>query len=79
MKQMWKSTAKIFGRYLSSNPLQENDKSYVYFKIAEILNQLGSKAAFGYVGRPDRASPATGSIYRHKTEQTEVIEKVFTI
>ena len=53
--------------------------SYVYFKFASLLNETGAKAQFAYVGRPDRASPATGSIYRHKMEQTEIIEKVFKI
>lgn len=53
--------------------------SYVYFKFAHLLNEMGAKAQFGYVGRPDRASPATGSLYRHKIEQTEIIEKVFKV
>ena len=31
-----------------------------------------------YVGRPDRSSPATGSVYRHKVQQAEIINKVFS-
>jgi 2-oxoglutarate dehydrogenase E1 component len=53
--------------------------SYVYFKLVNLLQSLNSKASLSYVGRPDRASPATGSIYRHKIEQGDLIEKAFTI
>ncbi len=75
--ESYKNAKKVI--WAQEEPQNMGAFSYVYFKIAEVLNQLGSKATFGYVGRPDRASPATGSIYRHKTEQAEVIEKVFTI
>lgn len=52
---------------------------YVYFKLVNLLQSLNSKASLSYVGRPDRASPATGSIYRHRTEQADLIEKAFSI
>ncbi len=52
---------------------------FVYFKLVNLLQSLNSKASLSYVGRPDRASPATGSIYRHRTEQADLIEKAFSI
>jgi 2-oxoglutarate dehydrogenase E1 component len=52
---------------------------FVYFRFAELLNEMGSKAGFSYVGRPERASPATGSIYRHRAEQQQIIADVFKI
>jgi 2-oxoglutarate dehydrogenase E1 component len=41
------------------------------------MNQMGLKINFSYVGRPDRASPATGSVYRHKVEQQQLVADVF--
>jgi len=52
---------------------------FVYFKFAELMNQMGLKAAFSYVGRPERSSPATGSIYRHRAEQQQIVAEVFKI
>jgi 2-oxoglutarate dehydrogenase E1 component len=46
-------------------------------KFQSTLEGLNSKATFSYVGRPDRASPSTGSLYRHKVEQSELIQQVF--
>lgn len=53
--------------------------NFVYFKLVNLLQAMGSKASLSYVGRPDRASPATGSIYRHRNEQADLIEKAFSI
>lgn len=49
----------------------------VYFKFVDIIENEKLKVSFHYVGRPERSSPATGSIYRHKAEQTEIIQKCF--
>jgi 2-oxoglutarate dehydrogenase E1 component len=65
--------------WAQEEPQNMGSFSYVYFKFASLLTEMGSKAQFGYVGRPDRASPATGSVYRHKIEQAEIIEKVFKV
>lgn len=75
--ESFKNAKKVI--WAQEEPQNMGAFSYVYFKVAEMLTLLGSKATFGYVGRPDRASPATGSIYRHKIEQAEIVEKVFTI
>lgn len=50
---------------------------FVFFKFMEIINNMNLKLSIMYVGRPDRASPATGSIYRHKAEQQQIITDVF--
>lgn len=49
----------------------------VYFNFVEIMLSANIKANFAYVGRPDRASPATGSVYRHANEQAEIIANAF--
>lgn len=53
--------------------------NFVFFKISALLGEMNLKVNFTYAGRPDRASPATGSVYRHKVEQQQIIEKVFAI
>jgi 2-oxoglutarate dehydrogenase E1 component len=53
---------------------------FLYFKLSEMLQKEGlNKLAFHYVGRGERSSPAVGSLYRHKNEQTEIIKNAFTI
>ena len=74
--EKYKNAKKVI--WAQEEPQNMGAFSYVYFKITELMQQMGSKADLFYVGRPDRASPATGSNYRHKTEQIEIIEKVFT-
>jgi 2-oxoglutarate dehydrogenase E1 component len=49
----------------------------VYFKFVELVTKAGLKLSFEYAGRPERSSPATGSIYRHRTEQAEIIKSIF--
>jgi 2-oxoglutarate dehydrogenase E1 component len=49
----------------------------VYFKFFEVMAQEGLTIDFKYVGRPERSSPATGSIYRHQVEQNEIIQGCF--
>ena len=43
----------------------------------ELINQLNLRLGLTYVGRPERSSPATGSNYRHKAEQQQIIGDVF--
>lgn len=50
---------------------------HVYFRFVEIMLSANIKANFTYVGRPDRASPATGSNYRHINEQAEITANAF--
>lgn len=73
--QVYKNAKKIV--WAQEEPQNMGAFSYIYFKMNDFINQTQAKVAFSYVSRPDRASPATGSIYRHKQEQAELIEKVF--
>lgn len=82
----WK-VKDVFAKYSNAKKLvwaQEEPKNmgsyqFVYFKLAELLQQMNSKLAFSYVGRSERSSPATGSIYRHKAEQQKIIADVFKV
>ncbi|NUN06981.1 MAG: 2-oxoglutarate dehydrogenase E1 component, partial [Bdellovibrio sp.] len=49
----------------------------VYFRFVDVVSKAGLKLGFEYVGRPERSSPATGSIHRHKVEQAEIIKSIF--
>lgn len=51
---------------------------HVYFKFCDLFRKEKMKFELLYVGRPERSSPATGSIYRHKVEQTEIIQQAMT-
>jgi 2-oxoglutarate dehydrogenase E1 component len=50
---------------------------FVFFKFMDVINQMNLRVSMSYVGRPERSSPATGSIYRHKIEQQKVVADVF--
>lgn len=50
---------------------------HVHFKFIETLSKVGLKLDMKYVGRAERSSPATGSIYRHQVEQNEIIQGCF--
>ncbi len=46
------------------------------FVDERILELLGEQQALRYVGRPPAASPATGSLARHRAETVQLIEQV---
>lgn len=50
---------------------------HVYFRFLEILLNNNLRANIYYNGRPERSSPATGSVYRHTGEQADIIAKCF--
>lgn len=52
---------------------------HIYFKLAELLEKDFPGVKLHYAGRPERSSPATGSIYRHKIEQAQLIKELFNI
>lgn len=54
--------------------------STVYFDFTTLLKKMKMKEMeIEYVGRTARASPATGSEYKHKIEQTAIINRTFEI
>jgi len=89
LEQVYPFPAKQVAEVLKSYPklgtliwAQEEPKnmgSYqnVYFKFFEVMAQEGLTVDFKYVGRPERSSPATGSVYRHQVEQNEIIQGCF--
>lgn len=80
----WKMK-EIFALYSNAKKLvwtQEEPKNmgsyqFVHFRIMELLTQLKSNLEFSFVGRTERSSPATGSIYRHRIEQQKIISGAF--
>lgn len=73
----YKNLKKVI--WSQEEPQNMGSFNFVAFKIMQLLSDAGLKVEFNYAGRPDRASPATGSIYRHKVEQVELIERAFKI
>ncbi len=73
----YKNLKKIV--WAQEEPQNMGSFQFVYFKIMNLINEMNLKVSFSYAGRPDRASPATGSIYRHRTEQQQIVEKAFCI
>lgn len=80
--------AKILKTYPNLKNLvwcQEEPKNmgayqFIYFRLSEMLvKEKMMNLALHYVGRSERASPATGSIYRHKVEQAEIIKNCFSV
>lgn len=72
---------KLFPNLKSLVWAQEEPKNMgafqnIYFKFLDMFKKESLKWTLEYVGRPERSSPATGSVYRHKVEQTEIIQTV---
>lgn len=63
--------------WAQEEPKNMGSYQHIYFKFMEFFEKQNLKVNFKYVGRPERSSPATGSIYRHKVEQTEIIKGCF--
>lgn len=55
--------------------------SFVDRRIEKVIGESGNKACTRprYVGRPEAASPATGSGARHKYEQEKLVDEAITI
>jgi 2-oxoglutarate dehydrogenase E1 component len=89
LEQVFPFPAKQVAEVLKSYPKlknliwsQEEPKNmgayqHVYFKFVETLAKEGLKLDVKYVGRQERSSPATGSVYRHQVEQNEIIQGCF--
>ena len=92
VEQLYPTPTKQIAAVLKSYPnlknlvwVQEEPKNMgaypiIYFKLSEMLMKEGlTKLAVHYVGRGERSSPATGSLYRHKVEQAEIVKNCFAI
>ena len=66
--------------WVQEEPRNMGAYHFIYFKLSELFLKEGlTKLALHYVGRGDRSSPATGSPYRHKVEQAEIVKNCFSI
>lgn len=65
--------------WVQEEPKNMGAWGHIFFRIQEMLQEMRLKVDFHYVGRPDRSSPATGSIYRHRNEQNELVQKCLKI
>jgi 2-oxoglutarate dehydrogenase E1 component len=66
--------------WVQEEPKNMGSYQHLYFKISEMIVKEGFKGIqFHYVGRGEKASPATGSLYRHKNEQAEILKNAFNI
>lgn len=63
--------------WAQEEPKNMGSWQHVYFRFLEILLQNNIRANIFYNGRPERSSPATGSVYRHTAEQNDIIAKCF--
>lgn len=92
VEQLYPTPAKQIAAAIRSYPnlksvvwVQEEPKNmgayqFMYFKLSEMFLKEGlTRLALHYVGRGERSSPATGSIYRHKAEQAEIVKNCFSI
>jgi 2-oxoglutarate dehydrogenase E1 component len=66
--------------WVQEEPKNMGAYQHIYFRLSEIFMKEGfNKLGLHYVGRGERSSPATGSVYRHKAEQAELVKNAFSI
>jgi 2-oxoglutarate dehydrogenase E1 component len=70
--------------WVQEEPKNMGGYQHVFFKLAEMLEKEGFSSGgkpvkLHYAGRSERSSPATGSIYRHRVEQAQLIKDCFGI
>lgn len=53
--------------------------THLYFRLEEIIQTEGLKVDLQYVGRGDKASPATGSVYKHRAQQAELVQNCLKV
>ena len=53
--------------------------TFVDRRLEEVMKEIGAKQTRPrYVGRTEAASPATGSLARHRKEQSALVEEALT-
>lgn len=63
--------------WVQEEPKNMGSYQHIYFKFLEFFAQEKLKFNLEYIGRGEKSSPATGSIYRHKAEQATIIAECF--
>jgi 2-oxoglutarate dehydrogenase E1 component len=65
--------------WVQEEPRNMGSWQHIFFRLQHLLDKEGLNLKVQYVGRTERSSPATGSIYRHRAEQAEIIKNCFSI
>jgi 2-oxoglutarate dehydrogenase E1 component len=65
--------------WMQEEPKNMGSWHYISFKLQEAIEASGLNLKLKYVGRGERSSPATGSIYRHKVEQAEIVKLCLSV
>lgn len=65
--------------WVQEEPKNMGAWQHIYFRLKDLIEKEGLKLKLEYVGRNERSSPATGSIYRHRAEQAELIQNCFKV
>lgn len=92
MEQLYPTPTAKLALHLRNYPqlkhviwVQEEPKNmgawqHVSYKLQEMLFKDGfNNVKLSYHGRSEKASPATGSIYRHKVEQEKIVKGLFSL
>lgn len=66
--------------WVQEEPQNMGSWLYISHPLRQTMNEAGlEKLPLNYIGRTFRASPATGSMKTHKTEQQAIVDMVFTL
>lgn len=65
--------------WCQEEPRNMGSWGHIAFRLQEMIDAEKFKVKLSYVGRPDRASPATGSVYRHKVEQAQLVQDCLAV
>lgn len=61
--------------WVQEEPKNMGAYTFIQPRLEQVATEMGAKVELGYVGRPERASPATGSPVVHKIEQERIINE----
>lgn len=65
--------------WAQEEPKNMGSYQHVFFKFQDLFAKENLRFELKYVGRPERSSPATGSLYRHNVEQSEILKAAFNV
>jgi 2-oxoglutarate dehydrogenase E1 component len=65
--------------WLQEEPANMGAYQKVIFDIINLKSELGLNFDVGYIGRPEKASPATGSAKIHEQELNAILESYFSL
>ncbi len=65
--------------WAQEEPKNMGSFQHVFFKFQDLFAKESLRFELKYIGRPERSSPATGSLYRHNVEQGEILKAAFNV